>query len=141
MTEWESFYVILGSAGAALTGLMFVAVALLADDSIEVRASELQLNAFATPTVVHFSAVVVQSLLLTAPWPTLSAARYAVAAYAMAGVIYMLVVIRRATTQTLYEMVLEDWVFYVALPLVAYLMALTAAGALLRYPTVSLFVI
>ena len=28
LTEWESFYVILGSSAAALTGLMFVVIAL-----------------------------------------------------------------------------------------------------------------
>ena len=30
-TAWESFYVIVGSSGAALTGLQFVVTALIAD--------------------------------------------------------------------------------------------------------------
>ena len=47
---WETFYVIVGSSAAALTGLMFVVIALVAD----FRGSQLQLEAFGTPTVVHF---------------------------------------------------------------------------------------
>ena len=31
LVPWESFYVIVGSSGAALTGLQFVVIALLAD--------------------------------------------------------------------------------------------------------------
>ena len=49
---WETFYVIVGSSAGALTGLMFVVIALVA----EFRGSERQIEAFGTPTVVHFSA-------------------------------------------------------------------------------------
>ena len=31
LSAWESFYVIVGSSGAALTGLQFVVIALVAD--------------------------------------------------------------------------------------------------------------
>ena len=31
LSSWESFYVIVGSSGAALTGLQFVVIALVAD--------------------------------------------------------------------------------------------------------------
>lgn len=55
LAEWETFCVIVGSASVALTGLMFVVVALGAERT---RSGAAQFSAFGTPTVVHFSAVV-----------------------------------------------------------------------------------
>src|SRR5690349_21533299 len=66
---WENFYVIVGSSAAALTGLMFVVVALVADQN-EVQSSE-NISTFGTPTVAHFCAVLIVSAILSAPWHTL----------------------------------------------------------------------
>jgi len=51
-SAWESFYVIVGSAGGALTGLQFVVIALLTE--LRKKRTLDQLDAFATPTIVHF---------------------------------------------------------------------------------------
>jgi hypothetical protein len=134
-TAWETFYVIVGSSAAALTGLMFVVMALIAD----IRSSEQQIEAFGTPTVVHFSAVLLLSATMSAPWPTLSGARLAIGSIGAAGVVYMLIVLRRAHRQTGYEPVFEDWLFHAALPLAAYACILVAALALPRRPTPLLF--
>src|SRR5262245_38998679 len=64
--EWESFYVIVGSSAAALTGLQFVVLTLIADSAVGASAAEVA--AFGTPTVVHFSAVLLMSAILSAPW-------------------------------------------------------------------------
>jgi hypothetical protein len=55
---WETFYVIVGSAAGSLTGLMFVVIALVANSR---TASEPQIDAFGTPTVVHFGAALLLS--------------------------------------------------------------------------------
>ena len=34
LSQWETFYVIVGSSGAALTGLMFVVITLVADSNV-----------------------------------------------------------------------------------------------------------
>jgi hypothetical protein len=52
---WERFYVIVGSSAAALTGLMFVVITLIADS--EMPRSPGTVAAFGTPTVVHFCVV------------------------------------------------------------------------------------
>src|SRR2546425_4010701 len=52
LSQWESFYVIVGSSGAGLTGLMFVVITLAADSSVP-RTPE-TLNAYGTPNVIHF---------------------------------------------------------------------------------------
>jgi hypothetical protein len=56
---WESFYVIVGSSAAALTGLQFVVIVLGA----EVNALGLPTTrAFGTPTIVHFCAATADRL-------------------------------------------------------------------------------
>src|SRR6185437_176687 len=55
LSEWDSFYVIVGSAAGALVGLQFVVMTLIAERP-PVRSPEAG-SAFATPTVLHFSSV------------------------------------------------------------------------------------
>src|SRR5262249_30615810 len=141
LAEWENFYVIIGSSAAALTGLMFVAVALIADVHTGQQTREQQLAAFATPTVVHFGAVLMQSAILSAPSPTLGGAAVALGIYAWAAIIYMAIVVRRAWRQTGYHPVLEDWLFHGVLPMVGYLCVAAAVTVLPRYPVRALFVV
>src|SRR5205823_2589540 len=129
---WETFYLLLGSAAGALTGLMFVVVVLLANVSF---GTEEAVHAYGTPTVVHFSGVLLLSILLAVPWPGLPALVMALATFGVAGTIYMLIVIRRALQQKSYTPVFEDWLFYMAVPIAAYLMLLAAAALLFRQRT------
>jgi len=66
LAAWNSFYVILGSSAGALTGLQFVVMTLITQKAPP-RAEEAH-AAFATPTIVHFAAVLLLSALLSAPW-------------------------------------------------------------------------
>jgi hypothetical protein len=52
LAAWQSFYVVLGSAAAALTGLQFVVMALVSNS--RQTGSMREVDAFGTPTVVHF---------------------------------------------------------------------------------------
>ena len=51
--EWEGFYVIVGTSAAALTGLMFVVIAIVADAGPR-AATPRGIATFLTPTIVHF---------------------------------------------------------------------------------------
>jgi hypothetical protein len=136
LSAWENFYVILGSSAAALAGLMFVVMALIVDH----RGTQQQIEAFGTPTVVHFGAVLLESLVLSAPWPTMLGPRVALGIFSLAGVAYAGVVLRRARRQTGYAPVLEDWLFHAVLPLTAYLSVAAAAWQLPRWPGPLMFV-
>src|SRR5206468_2512516 len=116
-------------------------IALLADFRTNLASAGRQIDAFGTPTVVHFGAVLLQSALLTAPWPTMAGVRIALGLYGSAGTIYMVIVLRRALRQTDYRPVFEDWLFHAVLPFAAYLSIVAAAWALPRNPTSLLFVI
>jgi hypothetical protein len=66
LAAWQNFSVIIGSAAATLTGLMFVVITLIA--GARDRRPSGVLGAFATPTVVHFGAVLLVAAILSAPW-------------------------------------------------------------------------
>ena len=125
LAGWESFYIIIGSSAAALIGLQFVAIALLTE--IRRRSSTREIDAFATPTIVHLSTALLVSAILSAPWPAMSEAGIALAICGFAGLVYVAIVIRRARLQTGYKLVAEDWVWHLTLPLIAYT-SLFAAG-------------
>jgi len=136
---WEGFYVIIGSAGAALTGLQFVVMSLGAEVNTGDDGSATA--AFGSPTIVHFGAVLLIAALVSAPWPTLASLGLALGLGGLVGCAYMLLVLRRVWRQTQYQPVLEDWLWHGALPFVAYFFLLLAALLLGPYPRLGLFVI
>ncbi len=136
---WESFYVIVGSSAAALTGLQFVVMVLGAE--LSTTATVHTTRAFGTPTIVHFCAVLLNAAILSAPWRRHGSAAAAIVSFALVGVIYTLVVLRHARRQTDYKPVLEDWIAHTMLPLTAYLAFLVGGIFLPRDPGPWLFVI
>jgi hypothetical protein len=137
LAAWESFYVIVGSSAAALTGLFFVVVALIAD--LEAPGTPRAIAAFSTPNIVHFCAALLTSATLSAPWASLTGVSIAIGIYGVVGVIYTLDVMRLANKQADYEPVLEDWLFHVVFPLAAYLAFVAAAATMTRAPVPALF--
>ena len=146
LIAWESFYVIVGSSGAALTGLQFVVIALIADARTQGGARARQSNdqsiaAFGTPTIVHFCSVLLVSAILSAPWHGLSSVALTLGVCGLVGVVYGVIVVRRARRQSGYRPVWEDWLWHAVLPLIAYGLILISAIALRNYPQRALFVI
>jgi len=139
LAAWESFYVIVGSSGAALTGLQFVVIALVAGS--RARSTLKEIDAFGTPTIVHFGAVLLVAAILSAPWRGLLNVSVALGMCGLAGVLYGLIVLKRARRQTGYSPVLEDWLWHVVLPLIAYALLLIAGILLRSYPRQVLFLV
>jgi len=139
LAAWESYYVILGSSAAALTGLQFVVVALIADRP-EPGAAD-GIGAFGTPTVFHFCQCLFAAAVLSAPWTGMLPATCLLAAAGGAGLLYTLIVARRAQRQTVYRPVLEDWIWHALLPLLAYLALFIAALLLPAVPATAMFAI
>jgi len=137
LAEWDSFYVIVGSSAGALVGLQFVVLTLLAERPPE-RLAEAG-AAFATPTIVHFTAVLLLSAGIRAPWHSLTTIAALWGLGAVAGLAYGAVAIRRMRRQTAYRPGVEDWVFYAALPLVAYGVLAASAWAARSHAREALF--
>jgi hypothetical protein len=139
LAAWESFYVIVGSSGAALTGLQFVVIALVADSRM--RGSGQTIDAFGTPTVVHFCVVLFLAAVLSSPWHSLASVAVVLAVCGLAGLGYAALVIRRARRQRDYKPVLEDWLWHAAFPVLAYGALFVAGVVFARHTESALFVI
>jgi hypothetical protein len=98
LARWQSFYVIVGSSGAALIGVQFVVVALITN--MRMRATAESISAFGTPTVVHFGGALLVSALMSAPWPSLVPPSVALALCGLGGLAYGAIVVTREVPQS-----------------------------------------
>jgi len=124
--DWHDFYLLVGTASATLVGLMFVAASI--GSSIFDEDHRAGLTAFITPTVVHFAAVLFTCLLINIPtqsWRTLGGL---IGAGGLAGAIYCGRLVVSMVIRHRFNVDLIDRLFYALLPLLGYLLALTAAG-------------
>ena len=138
LADWDSFYVIVGSAAGALIGLQFVVMTLVAQRPSPVHAAEAG-AAFATPTVVHFAAALLLSALLRAPWRSTKPVAALCGLVGIGGTAYVMNVIRRMRAQEAYRPVFEDWLFHVLLPLAAYAILAVSAFAAASHAYEALF--
>lgn len=129
---WQNFYVLVGSAGGGLIGIQFVVIALIS--STRTRVNTEPINAFGTPTVVHFGGVLVLAAVMCAPWPSLVAVAVAIGIWGIGGFVYAVIVFRRARHQTIYHTQWDDWLWYVISPCAVYAV-LTVAALLLNVST------
>jgi hypothetical protein len=122
---WDTFYVIIGSSAAALTGLMFVVVSLTA----EMRASQdsTAFDAFASPTIVHFCVVLLIAAILTSPGHTWTTVAISMGVVGLVGFAYLGVVLFRMRRQSAYDPVTEDWLWHVVFPLLSYVALFASA--------------
>ncbi len=141
LATWQTFYTIIGSAAATLTGLMFVVVTLIAGVRVRVSSPSEAFATFNTPNVVHFGAALLFAAILSAPWQALWNAGLLLGLCGLGGVTYVVIVVRRVRRQTDYQPVLEDWLWHTVLPLVSYTALLVAAMLLPGRPAPALFVI
>ncbi len=127
LTEWDSFYLIVGAAAGALIGLQFVVLTLIAEHPPK-GAAEAG-GAFTSPTIVHFSSVLFLAALLRVPWHTIVPLTILWGIVGVAGLAYVVVVARRMHRQTAYQPVFEDQLFHIWLPALAYLALASSAPA------------
>lgn len=139
LLAWDNFYVIVGSSAAALTGLMFVVITLIA--GTRRQRSSGAIGAYSTPTVVHFCVALLVAAVLSAPWQGLANASILLGLTGIGGVAYVVIVLRRARRQTNYQPVLEDWLWHTIFPLIAYAALVVAALVLADNSSPALFII
>ena len=141
LSNWQNFYMIMGTAAATLTGLMFVVTTLIAGIDTHVSTLNAGISAFNTPTVVHFGAVLMLAGILSAPWQTFSSLSLLLGLLALGMVIYSLIVLRRMWRVPNYQSTLEDWLWYMAFPLLAHVLLIVAAFVLLKNPSLALYIV
>jgi hypothetical protein len=137
LAQWDSFYVIVGSAAGALIGLQFVVMTLIAERP-PLRAAEAG-AAFGTPTIIHFSATLLLAAALRAPWQTITPAAILLAVVGLWGIGYSVVVIQHMRRQSAYQPDLADWIYFAVLPLIAYVVLASSALATISHAREALF--
>jgi hypothetical protein len=139
LADWETFFFLIGSSAAALTGLQFVVIALIAESGR--RTTPREIEAFSTPTIIHFTGVLLVAAILSAPWHGLLPVAVILGVCGVAGVAYIFIVIRRARRLSSYRLVGEDWRWHVVFPLISYVLLVVSAILLPGYAHRALFAI
>lgn len=127
---WAEFYVLTGTAAAALTGLQFVVQTLLASEPVRMLGGddpEGGIAAFSSPTVVHLTLALIISSAMCAPWPGFASLRVTLVLIGGGALAYSAIVLRRARAQRSYQPVFEDWLWHFLLPSTAYAGVLVSA--------------
>lgn len=132
MEGWGEFYVIMGTSAGALTGLMFVVIALGGENGYK-RSTEVA-EAFATPTIVHLAAVVLISGIVTVPRQTELSLMLCLLAAGIGGLIYSCWDMQLVRKQSDYEEYWADRIWRTVLPIIGFA-ALLLSGILVTIDT------
>lgn len=141
LSDWQNFYMLIGTAAATLTGLMFVVTTLIAGIDRHLSTLNEGISAFNSPTIVHFCSVLLLAGILSAPWQTTSSVSLLLGVLGLGMVFYLVIVLRRMWRLPHYQSTLEDWLWYLALPLLAHVGLVVAAIALPANPALALYII
>jgi hypothetical protein len=126
LSAWANFYVMVGGAAAALTGLMFVVITLVSGVERTLPSHD-GIGTFSTPTVLYFCTALVIAATFCAPWHELLVPGILTALAGFIGCGYVMRIMHRATRLESYKPDLEDWTWFWCLPLLAFA-TLLAAG-------------
>jgi hypothetical protein len=141
LSNWQNFYMLMGTAAATLTGLMFVVTTLIAGIDAHLSTLNAAVSAYNTPTVVHFGTVLLLAGLLSAPWQTFSSLSLLLGLLGLGMVVYSIIVMRRMRGVPNYQSTLEDWSWYMAFPLLANILLVLAAFMLPKNPSLALYIV
>jgi len=131
LKEWETFYLMIGSAGAGLIGLLFVVVTLTAglERAVTFRGARL----FLSPTALDFAVVLSVSAVAIAPGLPIAAMASAFAFISLVGLGFAIrssIGIYRPPPAGIDPPDWTDFWMYGVLPAVIYVALLATSGAL-----------
>jgi hypothetical protein len=141
LSNWQNFYMLMGTAAATLTGLMFVVTTLIAGIDAHLSALNAAVSAFNTPIVVHFGAVLLLAGILSAPWQTFSSLSLVLGLWGLGMVFYSIIVMRRMWRVPHYQSTVEDWSWYMAFPFIANILLIVAGFMLSKNPSSALYIV
>jgi hypothetical protein len=124
--DWSNFFVVTGGAGATLIGLLFIVVALAADRGG--RGADQGINAFLTPTLMHFAGTIMQALVMLVPWFAAWPLGVALAILGCAGLAWQLRAFLKLRHAAFVSLGWADWIPHTMIPLLSAISVL--AGAL-----------
>ena len=126
LAPWANYYIMIGSAAAALTGLMFVVITIVTGAQRTQHSGD-GISTYSTPIVVHFGSALLTAAILIAPWQGVRSPAFLTGMLGTVGIAYVARLMLQAKRLTAYTPDIEDWVWYSAVPLLAYGAILTGA--------------
>jgi hypothetical protein len=128
LEHWHEFYLLIGTAAAALVALLFVAasvgVGILSSHTVGPT------RTYMSPVAFHFTSVLFISTMALVPSHTRASIALLVGLNGIAGITYGSFILRRLLSDNISD--LADRLCYGAAPLIAYLASLVAAFMFLR---------
>jgi hypothetical protein len=137
LSAWNSFYIMIGSSAAALTGLMFVVISLVREH--QRGATPDGVSTFSTPTVVHFSCALFTAALMSVPFRSLVPIAILLGLGGAYGLFYVMCIAIRTSNLATYKPDAEDWTWHVLLPTIAYAALAGGALAMHAFPSAALY--
>ena len=128
---WHDFYLIIGAASATLVGLMFVTASIGANVFKEENRAAMQ--AFISPTVVHFVSLLFVSVVCAVPSHTPTSLGILLVVSGVAGLAYSARIWMQLFVRRRFNVDIVDRLFYALVPVLGYALILVAAGLLLAH--------
>jgi hypothetical protein len=129
LEEWHEFFLLCGTAGVTLTGVLFIVISL--GPTIIATQQATGVRAFISPNVVFFAQVLVVSNALLAPAIPQGLIGWLLCIGAVLSMFYLWSV-RGPQRWRENGLPRIDWVWYIALPYLAYALTLAAGVGVLR---------
>jgi hypothetical protein len=130
LEAWHEWYLLIGTAAATLTALMFVVVTL--GPQVVARNAGTGVRAFVTPTVTLFTTPLLVSVLMLVPGLTMFMLGAALTIVGLCGLCYPIAVDVHGQWRR-NELDAADWLWYVGLPFAGYGIILAASVAILLH--------
>lgn len=137
--HWNNFFNMTGAAGATLIGLLFVTVTLVSGLSKSQSASGIR--AFLTPTLLNFSAVLFQALIVQIPWPSNGPIGVIFILAGLAGLGYRIKTRRFKRGLDFIQIEAFDWIPYDGAPMLAYASLIAGGAGLLAESAFAIYAI
>jgi hypothetical protein len=123
LEQWHDFFLLCGTAAVTLTGALFIVISL--GPSIIAAQNNTGVKAFISPNAVYFTSVLIVSHVLLAPTVARTTTGWLLCAGALLSMLYLwsTQAPRHWRANGLSTL---DWIWYIALPYLAYVLVLAA---------------
>lgn len=127
---WDNFFIMSGSAGATLIGLLFGVITLAS--GLRGSGSEQGADAFLTPTLTHFGAVLLQAMIMLVPWPSPLPIGIILLLFGVAGLCLQIRGLRNIRGLAFISLGLLDWIPHFCLLLLSSLRLIVGGAGTIR---------
>lgn len=126
---WENFFIVAGTAGATLIGLLFVAITLgaglSAPQGLDVT------RAFLTPTLTRFGSVLFDCLVVLSPWPSTWPVGIILGLVGLTDLVYQIHIIREQRKVGFASPGWLDWTLFSVAPVLGNASLIAGAAGLI----------